>query len=791
MLAPMLTARRAASIDDLRVATDLMSRAWLAGSPFVAATPAAIEWWYVVSADPLDAHLRLWDLDGTTVAWSWEEDGELEWHAWTGEPARDAAVFREIVSRTLANQPAATLGTWTAADDAAATAVLVELGFRPEGRRLSQWVWRAADGPPAPPTLPDGYRIRGLHGPDEFSARVDLHRRAFPTSRLTSTRYARVGEVPHYQWEDDLVVEAPDGSLAAFALGWWDPIGRVAEFEPVGTDPDHQRQGLARALLAHGLRRFLDRGATTVQVYSDASSPAAEALYAAVGFRRRAFHQRYEHARRGTIDAMTDTTPDRDAATRIERDSMGEMAVPTDALYGASTQRAVENFPISGQRFPRAFIRALALVKLAAAETNGALGLLPEPVARAIASAAATVADGDHDDQFPIDIYQTGSGTSTNTNMNEVVAHLASARLASSATSGPRPTRGKARTFPTVHPNDDVNRCQSSNDTIPTALQLAAAIAIEERLIPALVDLQDALADRAEAFWPVVKTGRTHLQDATPIRLGQEFQGYAGQVEASIRRVQAARDELLTVPLGGTAVGTGINAHPEFAARTCARLTELTGLLVVETPNHFAAQASLDVPIAAHGAIRTTALALWKIASDIRLLGMGPRAGLAELAIPETQPGSSIMPGKVNPVIVESLTMVVARVVGNDATVAFGQTGSFLELNVMLPVTAVALLESIELLAAAARNFAGRTVRGLSATERGPQLVEQGLMLATALAPVIGYDDAAKLAKEAYRTGRTIRELALERGMAADELDRLLDPAAMTEPGLGGGTAGG
>ena len=485
---------------------------------------------------------------------------------------------------------------------------------------------------------------------------------------------------------------------------------------------------------------------------------------------------------------MTHSTPEPDAETRMERDSMGEMAVPADALYGASTQRAVENFPISGQRFPRAFIRALALVKLAAAETNGALGLLPDPVARAIASAAATVVDGDHDDQFPIDIYQTGSGTSTNTNMNEVVAHLATARLASTATTG---GRGKGRTAPKVHPNDDVNRCQSSNDTIPTALQLAAAIAIEERLIPALVDLQDALADRAEAFWPVVKTGRTHLQDATPIRLGQEFQGYAGQVEASIRRVQAARDELLTVPLGGTAVGTGINAHPEFAARTCARLTELTGLLVVETPNHFAAQASLDVPIAAHGAIRTTALALWKIASDVRLMGMGPRAGLAELAIPETQPGSSIMPGKVNPVIVESLTMVVARVVGNDATVAFGQTGSFLELNVMLPVTAVALLESIELLAAVAHNFAERTVRGLSATERGPQLVEQGLMLATALAPVIGYDEAAKLAKEAYRTGRTIRELALERGMAAGELDRLLDPAAMTEPGLGGGAAGG
>jgi fumarate hydratase class II len=467
---------------------------------------------------------------------------------------------------------------------------------------------------------------------------------------------------------------------------------------------------------------------------------------------------------------------DQGGPTRVERDSMGEMAVPADALYGASTQRAVLNFPISGQQFPRRFIRALALIKMAAAETNLELGLLEADVAKAIAEAAASVADGDHDDEFPIDVYQTGSGTSTNTNMNEVVAHIATSRLGS----GRR-----------VHPNDDVNRCQSSNDDIPTALQLSAALAIEEALIPALVRLQEALAAKAEEFWPVVKTGRTHLQDATPIRLGQEFQGYAGQVEEAIRRIQAARDELLTVPLGGTAVGTGINAHPEYAARTCVRLTELLTLPVREAPNHFHAQSTLDVPIAAHGAIRTTALGIWKIASDIRLMGMGPRAGLAELALPETQPGSSIMPGKVNPVIIESLTMVVARVVGNDATLTFAQTGSLLELNVMLPVAAVSMLESIELLAAATTNFADRTVAGLVATERGPALVEQGLMLATALAPVIGYDDAAALAKEAFKSGRTIRELALERGMKADELDRLLDPAAMTEPGLGGGPAGG
>jgi fumarate hydratase class II len=472
---------------------------------------------------------------------------------------------------------------------------------------------------------------------------------------------------------------------------------------------------------------------------------------------------------------MTDD-PATAPATRIERDSMGEMAVPADARYGASTQRAVLNFPISGQRFPRRFLRALALIKLAAADTNAELGLLDPAVARAIATAAASVADGDHDDQFPIDVYQTGSGTSTNTNMNEVVANLATARLGGS---------------PQVHPNDDVNRCQSSNDTIPTALQLAAALALEEALIPALVELQTTLAAKADEFWPIVKTGRTHLQDATPIRLGQEFRGYAGQVEEAVRRAQAARDELLTVPLGGTAVGTGINAHPEYAARTCARLTELLTLPVREAPNHFHAQATLDVAIAAHGGIRTIALSLWKIGSDIRLMGMGPRAGLAELRLPETQPGSSIMPGKVNPVIIESLTMVVGRVVGNDATVAFGQTGSLLELNVMLPVTAVALLESIELLAAATANLSRRVVDGLVATERGPALVEQGLMLATALAPVIGYDEAAALAKDAFKSGRTIRELALERGLAADDLDRLLDPAAMTEPGLDGGPAGG
>ncbi|MHB8673195.1 MAG: class II fumarate hydratase [Candidatus Limnocylindrales bacterium] len=460
--------------------------------------------------------------------------------------------------------------------------------------------------------------------------------------------------------------------------------------------------------------------------------------------------------------------------TRIERDSMGDVAVPADALYGASTQRAVLNFPISGQPMPARLIRTVALVKRAAADTNAELGLLPGDVAAAIAGAAAEVAGGAHDREFPIDIYQTGSGTSTNMNANEVIAHLASARL------------GRK-----VHPNDHVNAGQSSNDVIPTAIQVAAAIAIEEDLLPALAALEASLVAKATEFDDVVKTGRTHLQDATPIRLGQEFQGYAGQLGDSIRRARTAQAELLSVPLGGTAVGTGINTHPEFARRTCARLASLSGLPVRETSSHFHAQATLDAVIAAHGALRTIALSLWKVGSDIRLMATGPRAGIGELVLPETQPGSSIMPGKVNPVIVESLTMAVARVVGNDATIGFAQTGSLLELNVMMPVAGSAILESIGLLGASARNFAARCVEGLRATDRGPQLVERGLMLATALAPLIGYDAAAALAKDALTTGRTIRELAAERGIAADELDRLLDPARMTRPGFEGGPAGG
>ncbi len=458
---------------------------------------------------------------------------------------------------------------------------------------------------------------------------------------------------------------------------------------------------------------------------------------------------------------------------------MGEMEVPADAYYGASTQRAVLNFPISGQPFPRRFIRALGLIKREAARSNMELGLLARRRARAISAAAEEVIDGRLDDQFPIDVYQTGSGTSTNTNANEVIANRANEILGS-------------RDKKVVHPNDHVNLGQSSNDVIPAAIQIAAAVAINEELLPALDQLRKALDAKSREFWPVVKTGRTHLQDATPIRLGQEFKGYAGQVEESIRRAHAAIDELARVPLGGTAVGTGLNSHPQYARIVCARLAKATGLPIRETSNHFHAQATLDALVAAHGGLRTIATSLWKIGSDIRLMGTGPIAGLGELRLPETQPGSSIMPGKVNPVIVESLTMVIARVYGNDPTVVTcGQSGSLFELNVMMPVAGVATLESITLLAASARNFSSRAVEGLQATERGPELVERSPMLATALNPVIGYDEAAKIAKESIRTGRSIRQLARAKGVSEATLNKVLDLGKMTKPGLEGPGGGG
>ena len=468
--------------------------------------------------------------------------------------------------------------------------------------------------------------------------------------------------------------------------------------------------------------------------------------------------------------------------TRVERDSMGEVRVPEGAYYGASTERARQNFPISNLRLPRRFIRALAQIKGAAALVNSELGLLEARLANAIQQAAEDVEEGKLDKDFVVDVFQTGSGTSTNTNANEVIANRANEILG-------HPLGARQP----VHPNDHVNRCQSSNDVIPSAMQLAALVAIHEELLPALTYLKDALDAKAKEFMPVVKTGRTHLQDATPIRLGQEFIGYAGQVERSIERARRAADELAELPLGGTAVGTGINAHPEFAQRVCAHLSRRSGVPVRETDNHFQAQATLDSVLSAAGALRTLAVSLWKIGNDLRWFASGPRAGLGEITLPEVQPGSSIMPGKVNPVIIESMTMVVAKVLGNDQTIAVAaQAGSIFELNLMMPVAAYCLLESIALLAASSQNLARQCIAGIKATDRGPQLVEQGLMLATALAPAIGYDAAARIAKEALTSGKTIREVARERTkLSPQELDRLLDSTRMTQPGVESGVAGG
>ncbi|HLI06196.1 MAG TPA: class II fumarate hydratase [Ktedonobacteraceae bacterium] len=466
--------------------------------------------------------------------------------------------------------------------------------------------------------------------------------------------------------------------------------------------------------------------------------------------------------------------------TRIERDSMGEMRVPAAAYYGASTQRAVLNFPISDLRFPRSFIRALGQIKQAAAQTNEALGLLDPQIAGAIVRAAQEVIEGKLDSHFVLDIFQTGSGTSTNMNANEVIANRASELLGG--------TRGSRK----VHPNDHVNFGQSSNDVIPTTIHLSALVSIEHDLIPALRGLQQALEEKAQEFMPVIKTGRTHLQDATPIRLGQEFLGYAGQIERGIARMRHAVQELSEVALGGTAVGTGINTHPEFATRVTERLSAMNGVPVHETSNHFQAQSTLDNIVETSGSLNTLAVSLMKIANDIRWLGSGPRAGIGEIELPAVQPGSSIMPGKVNPVIAESVCMVCAQVMGNTTTITIaGQSGNF-EINVMMPVTAYNLLQSIELLAAAARNFTEQCVKGLKATTKGPEMVERGLAICTALAPIIGYDAAADIAKEAYKTGKTVREIARERtNLSEEELARVLNPENMTKPGLEGGPAGG
>ncbi len=462
---------------------------------------------------------------------------------------------------------------------------------------------------------------------------------------------------------------------------------------------------------------------------------------------------------------------------RIERDSLGEMRVPADALWGPQTQRAVENFPISGLRLPPAFLRALALIKKAAAETNEELGLLDGARAEAIQRAAQEVIDGGHGDQFPIDIFQTGSATSSNMNMNEVLARLANAALE------------QAGSAERVHPNDHVNLGQSSNDTIPTAMQLSACVALRQELEPALERLQHSLARKAEEFDGLLTSGRTHLMDATPIRLGQEFGGYAAQVAHSRRRIEMALDDMLELPLGGTAVGTGINTHPEFAARAIARLADWTGLAFREAPNHFERQSTRDTIVFAHGALNALAVSLSKIANDIRWLGSGPRAGLAEITLPATQPGSSIMPGKVNPVMSEAVTMAAAQIMGNQTTITIGGLGSYFELNLMMPVMAYALLQSIEIAAHAAAAFAEKCVDGIAANEgRLRELLEGNLMLATALAPRIGYDAAARLAKEAFARGATVRELARERAvLPAAELEEVLDVRAMTEPGIPGG----
>ncbi|MEU0553290.1 class II fumarate hydratase [Dactylosporangium sp. NPDC006015] len=457
---------------------------------------------------------------------------------------------------------------------------------------------------------------------------------------------------------------------------------------------------------------------------------------------------------------------------RVEHDTMGEVRVPADALWRAQTQRAVENFPISGGRLESSHIKALAQIKGAAAAVNASLGVLPEGLAQAIVAAAADVASGVHDDQFPIDVFQTGSGTSSNMNANEVIATLASRLLGSP-----------------VHPNDHVNASQSSNDVFPTSIHIAAASALTSELVPALSVLSDALSDKSDSFASVVKAGRTHLMDATPVTLGQEFSGYAAQVRYGIDRVQSVLPRVCELPLGGTAVGTGINTPPSFSAAVIAALAGTTGLPLTEARNHFEAQGARDALVEASGQLRTIAVGLYKIANDIRWMGSGPRAGLRELRLPDLQPGSSIMPGKVNPVVPEAVRQVVAQVIGNDAAVAFaGSQGDF-ELNVMLPVIARNLLESIRLLANAARLFAARCVDGLEADEEVLHSYAAGSpSIVTPLNRYLGYDEAAAIAKEALATGHTIRDVVISRGhldkgtLTQAQLDEALDLLSMTHP---------
>jgi fumarate hydratase class II len=463
----------------------------------------------------------------------------------------------------------------------------------------------------------------------------------------------------------------------------------------------------------------------------------------------------------------------KDHGFRVESDSMGEMKVPQKAYWGAQTQRAVENFPISSIRWSRVFIETLGMLKMAAARANVELGLLDAEIGQTIEKAAREVMDGRFDEQFVVDIFQTGSGTSTNMNANEVIASRSNELLG-----------GEVGSRSPVHPNDHVNMGQSSNDVIPSCMHIAAAKGITENLLPALELLGEELQKKTTEFDPIVKIGRTHLQDATPLRLGQEFSGYQRMVTQSIRRVQSTIESLSELAIGGTAVGTGINTHPEFSARLICALNSETSLQFREASNHFEAQGAKDALVETSGVLRTVAVSMMKVANDIRWLGSGPRCGIGELILPAVQPGSSIMPGKVNPVIAESLCQVAAQVVGNDATVALcGLSGNF-ELNVMMPVMAHNVLQSIDILSNGVRNFAERCIRGLRADEkRIASMIDQSLALCTSLSPIIGYDAASSVAKEAYETGKTIREVAMQHGVLPEErLKEVLDPLSMTEP---------
>jgi fumarate hydratase, class II len=457
---------------------------------------------------------------------------------------------------------------------------------------------------------------------------------------------------------------------------------------------------------------------------------------------------------------------------RTAHDTMGEMQIPADALWGASTQRAVENFPVSGKPVPLEVVHAHAMLKWAAATANEELGVVDADVADAVRRAADEVIAGDLDDHFPVDIFQTGSGTSTNMNVNEVVANRAKQLLGEDLAS----TR--------CHPNDHVNASQSSNDTFPTSVHVAAARVAKQDLLPSLDGLARSLRAKADEFADVVKSGRTHLMDATPVTLGQEFGGYARQIELGMGRVEKALDSIYELALGGTAVGTGLNCPPEFIARVIELLAERTELPFREATDHFEAQGSRDALVELSGALKTVAVSLIKIANDVRWLASGPRTGLYEIQLPEIQPGSSIMPGKVNPVIPESVRQVGAQVIGNDAAVTVGGLSGELELNVMIPLMAANVVESEKLLASVSRVFVEKCLDGTEATSRGPELVEQSLMQVTALVPEIGYERSAGLAKKAFKEDKTLREVALEDGVDEAVLDRTLDYKRMTEGGV-------